>query len=154
MDVFTDGSCVNNGKSNARAGCGIVWPNNEFEPLSFKIPKEESQTNNRAEFIASIIAMEQMMTIDPSGEKVLNIFTDSKLLINTATKWINGWKNNNWTKKSKGDIANIDLVKRIDELINKRVVKWTYVKAHTSGTDYNSQWNSVADKLARDSADL
>ena len=28
--VFTDGSCVNNGKSNARAGCGIVWPNEEF----------------------------------------------------------------------------------------------------------------------------
>ena len=29
--VFTDGACSNNGASIAKAGCGVYFPNNEFE---------------------------------------------------------------------------------------------------------------------------
>ena len=35
--VFTDGSCINNGKSSCKAGYGVYFPNKEFKDVSLPI---------------------------------------------------------------------------------------------------------------------
>lgn len=51
--IFTDGSCRNNGKSNACAGYGVLYPNKEYENVSepFTI---KPITNQRANYMRYI----------------------------------------------------------------------------------------------------
>jgi ribonuclease HI len=155
MDLvcFTDGACSANGKKNAKAGFAVVWPSAEEYNHSQRL-LGDLQTNNRAEYSAVIHALEQAnQIIDPSGEKNLHIYTDSMLLIKTVTEWMGSWKKNNWKKKT-GDqiIANLDLVKTLDEYISKRPnVTFHHVKAHTKKMDWESIYNAKVDKMATDS---
>jgi ribonuclease HI len=50
--VYTDGACSNNGRSNAIAGIGIFFGNNDPRNVSKRI--EGKQTNNTAEMLAII----------------------------------------------------------------------------------------------------
>uniref|UniRef100_A0A915DL85 Ribonuclease H n=1 Tax=Ditylenchus dipsaci TaxID=166011 RepID=A0A915DL85_9BILA len=59
--VYTDGACSNNGKrwgSNAaKAGYGVFW--GDGHPDNTSAPVEGEATNNRAEYTAVIIALQQ-----------------------------------------------------------------------------------------------
>lgn len=147
--VFTDGSAIGNGKKSAKAGYAAVFPNHPH--LTCAKPLEGTvQTNNRAEFMACIYALEAADTHDPERRETLHVYTDSQLLINTVTKWMSGWKRKGW-KKSTGDpIMNQDLVERLDALLSHgRKVTWTHVEAHTGKSDWMSTWNDTVDKMAR-----
>ena len=52
MKVFTDGSCINNGKPNAIAGIGIYFGELDTRNVSSRI--DGKQTNNTAELTAVI----------------------------------------------------------------------------------------------------
>ena len=148
--VFTDGSALNNGAKNCKAGYACVWP--EHRELDFSEPIPQG-TNNRAEYLAVIKAIETADgVLDTAFEKTLVIYTDSMLLINTITKWMGGWKRNSWRKRDGHPIANPDLVKRLDELMGRRRVSLRHVRAHTGGTDYESRYNDVADRMAKEAA--
>lgn len=152
LRCFTDGSCFSNGKKNAKAGFAILWPDAEEYNHAQRL-YGDIQTNNRAEYSAVIHALEQVENIIDVGiTKTLHIYTDSMLLIQTCTEWMSLWKKNNWRKKT-GDhvIANLDLVKKLDELISKRKVIFHHVKAHTNKTDWESINNAKVDKMAQDS---
>jgi ribonuclease HI len=125
--VFTDGACVNNGYPTARASWACVWPDSPELDVCGLLEGSE-QTNNRAEFMAAIKALE-------SSQGPLHIFTDSMLLLKIGQ--------HEWQAKK-----NLDLVRRLNDLTRERQVKWTHVKAHTGGKDYNSVWNAVADDRA------
>jgi ribonuclease HI len=118
-------------------------------------PEAENVTNNRAEYSALIAAIETGRRIDEDighkGTKLL-FYTDSQLLINTATKWIQSWKNKGWRKADGERVLNLDLVVKIDELLKERRVEFKHVRAHTGGTDWMSTWNAKADELARAAA--
>jgi ribonuclease HI len=150
LAVFTDGSAIANGRKNARAGYAMVWPNHP-EYTAGKPLVDSLKTNNRAEFMACIDALTTADTIDPGRTQTLYIFTDSMLLINTVTKWRQGWKRNGWKKASGEPIMNRDLVERLDTLLNgsPRQVVWRHVEAHTNKTDWQSIWNAKADELAK-----
>ncbi len=145
--VFTDGACSNNGSSRARAGYGVVWPYNRMLDVSKRLQGAE-QTNNRAEFTALIEAQKIADKIDPTQEKPLYIYTDSELLVNSITKWLPGWKRNNWKKSDKKPVLNQDLLKEIDG--NPRPLVFKHVRAHTGRQDWESIHNDEADRLARD----
>jgi ribonuclease HI len=149
--VFTDGSAIGNGKTNAKAGYAMVWPNHPHLTTS-KPLQGTPKTNNRAEFMACIDALEALQQEDPRGDQPLHVYTDSMLLINTVTKWIKGWKKNGWKKASGDEVQNLDLVKRLDELLTQRKATWTHVEAHTGNNDWMSMWNDKADKLAKSAA--
>jgi ribonuclease HI len=145
--VFTDGACSNNGSSRARAGYGVVWPYNHKFNVSKRLQGSE-QTNNRAEFTALIEAQKIADKIDPTHEKPLYVYTDSELLINSITKWLPGWKRNDWKKSDKKPVLNQDLLKEIDG--NPRPLVFKHVRAHTGRQDWESIHNEEADCLARD----
>jgi ribonuclease HI len=97
--------------------------------------------------MAAIAAMERT----PLDEK-LTVYTDSKLLVSTMTSWLAGWKRNGWIKSDKKPVANLDLVKRLDELALsfETPIVWTWGKAHTKGVDYVTCGNRIVDKMATD----
>ena len=95
------------------------------------------------ELIASIQALKFIKI-----KSKINIFTDSKYLIDGISIWIKSWKLNNWRTKNNKNVKNSDLWKELDELESFHTIKWTWVKGH-SGDKYNDE----ADMLARDQAE-
>jgi ribonuclease HI len=85
--------------------------------------------------------------IDPSRERPLYVYTDSELLINSVTKWLPGWKRNDWKKSNRKPVLNQDLLKGIDA--NPRPLIFKHVRAHTGRRDWESMYNEEADRLAR-----
>lgn len=154
ISVFTDGSCIQNtrGKKDARpAGYACVFPEYPSYNHSAKLLGNE-KTNNRAEFSACIAAFQIAAQIDPKMQKLLYVYTDSELLINSLTKWLPGWKSKNWKKADGTAVKNIDLLKSLDEHMKTRVVVFRHVRAHTGKTDWQSVHNDMADKLAKKAA--
>lgn len=148
--VFTDGSAIGNGRKDAKAGYAVVWPNHTHLTRGYELTAVEGpKTNNRAEFLAAIRAIELADTVDPDRHETLHIYSDSMLLINTATKWRGAWKRNGWRKADGKEIMNRDLVERLDALLSKRKVAWNHVEAHTGKDDWKSVWNAKVDELAR-----
>ena len=69
--------------------------------------------------------------------------TDSKLCVDTITKWAPGWERKGWTKKG-GDIKNLELVQELLALVRARPgcgLEW--IAAHAA-----HRWNEYADSLA------
>lgn len=145
--VFTDGSCPSNGQHKT-AGYAAVFPYHEFLYTGGKLLNKNA-TNNRAEYTAFIVACDRAELIDPDRNKTLHVYTDSNILIQTATIWIKKWRKNGWRKSDGTLIANMDLVKEINNIMLTRKVQFTHVKAHTNNSDWKSTWNDIADKMAR-----
>ena len=144
--VFTDGACSNNGRKNARAGIGIYFGPNDKRNISERI--EGIQTNNRAELLA-ILEVFNILETEMKCQKNIIIYTDSKYSINCFTNWAKKWEKDNWTKKSKGDIVNLDLVKKGYRLFNEyQNVSMEHIRAHSNKSDEYSLGNNFADELA------
>lgn len=132
--IYTDGACPNNQNQDLReAGIGVWFGHNDARNLSERLPGER-QTNQRAEVWAAIRALQST----PISTKV-EIRSDSKYLINSATQWISGWKKQNWPNR----IQNLDLMVQLDQLISGRDILWTYVPGHSG-----IEGNEMADQLA------
>ena len=95
------------------------------------------------ELIASIEALKYIKT-----KSKINLFTDSKYIIDGIKVWIKNWKLNNWKTKTNKDVKNLDLWKELDDLHSFHSVQWTWVKGH-SGDKYNDE----VDLLARSEAE-
>lgn len=150
---FTDGSCIGNGKKGAKAGYAVVYPEHPEYDLSEPLTAGPA-TNNRAEYMAVIRAIETADLINPGRNLILRVYTDSALLVNSLTKWRKGWKAKGWKKADGTPVMNLDLLQRLDDQMGQRVVLFHHVRAHTGGKDYNSVHNDRADKLARAACDL
>lgn len=154
INVFTDGSCIQNAKNKNSvrpAGYACVFPEHPKYSYAAKLEGKE-KTNNRAEFTACVVALQIADKIDPKHEKTLKVFTDSELLINSVTKWLSGWKAKNWKKADGSPVKNVDLLKVLDSLMTKRKVVFKHVRAHTGKNDWESINNDLADKMAKKAA--
>ena len=141
--VYTDGACINNGKSNAQAGIGIFFGQDDPRNLSQKIIGPQ-QTNNIAELTA-ILQTYYIIENDIINGKKIIIVSDSIYAIRCVTTYGNKCNLKNWQV----DIPNKELVKKTYELyINKNNVRFMHVKAHTNNIDIHSIGNANADKLA------
>ena len=143
--IYTDGSCINNGKANAKAGIGIFFNDDDERNLSEPLDSSMKQTNNTAELCAIIKAIK----IVKDDNKKYIIYKDSNYSIlcsKNYEKWIK-------TKKE-SEIPNIELVKELFTLIRRYPIQLEYIEAHTSKEDIHSYGNDKADKLANNSIGL
>lgn len=85
VEVYTDGSCINNGTKKARAGLGVYF--GEDHPLNISAPVSGRATNNCGEIQAATKAIQIAHSM---GVKKLAIKTDSQFVINSVTKWMQG----------------------------------------------------------------
>jgi len=159
LSVFTDGSCLNNGKKNSAGAIGIFFKDNDPDNFGQAIDNEGNKiTNQTMELLAAIQALKiinDKIQKQEINQNIIYIYTDSLYLINSMTKWYKSWETNNW-KNSKGkDVENIDLIKLLYELKSKHITIFKHVRSHQNEpTDKNSDkyftWygNYMADKLA------
>lgn len=148
INVFTDGSTIHNGKPYARGGYAAVFP--EYPEYTTSKPLGHGATNNRAEYLACLLAFGICDVIDPTRHRTLVVYTDSNLLIQSLTKWLPSWKRNNWKKHDGGNVANQDLLVQLDTCMGQRNIVMRHVRAHTGKTDWVHHWNDIADKMARE----
>lgn len=132
--VFTDGSAEPN---PGPGGWGAVWVA-DGEILDEAWGHEPHTTNNRMELTAILRGIELV----PEGTPTI-VYSDSRLAVDTVTKWAEGWARSGWRRKT-GPVSNLDLVRPLHEALQRRPeieVRW--IKAHAG-----SRWNEYADALA------
>lgn len=146
--VYTDGACSGNGTTSSSGGIGVhfpEWPNMQLQEA---LPPHPPPTNNRAELLAVLRALQQCDVIDPSRTWPVLIKSDSQLVCNTLNSWMASWKKRGWLKSDRKTPLNLDLLQQLDNLMSPRNVTLRHVRAHTSGRDEDSLHNAVADRLA------
>lgn len=151
--VYTDGSCVRNGKASAKAGFACVFPDHPDLSGGWPLADGVVPTSNRAEFAGFIRAAEIADKIDGTAadaaqRRTLLVVTDSQLLQNCVMRWIAAWRKKGWKKADGAQVANLDMCKKIAEICDKRAVVVKHVKSHTDGDDVDSKGNARADALA------
>jgi len=133
INIWTDGACSGN---PGPGGWGVLikYYNSE-KKLS---GSEKNTTNNRMEMLAVINALQFI-----DNKSSINLFTDSKYVKDGITKWIHGWKKNNWRNSQKKEVKNKDLWIELDTLSQKHRINWIWVKGHSGNVE-----NDIADELA------
>ena len=136
--VYTDGSCLNNGKLNARAGGGIWLEEGSQHNRRIRIPGP-NQSNQVGEIAAVVVALEKMPNYTP-----LIIKTDSKYVIEGLTTHLKKWIDQGWI-----GIKNSEWFKRAAFLLRRRTAptRFKWVKGHNGELG-----NEQSDKLAKEGA--
>ena len=137
--IYTDGGC----RGNPGVGGWGVWLRYKDHDKKIK-GAEQNTTNNKMELTASIKALEALTSSDIS----VDLYTDSKYVIQGINEWIDNWKAKNWKNANKKTVKNIELWKRLDELNQKFSINWHWVKGHSDDTG-----NDMADSLANEAMD-
>ena len=134
VELFTDGACSGN---PGPGGWGAILRAGTTEKeLS---GGDKATTNNRMEMMAVIQGLAALKM--PSA---VTLYTDSKYVMDGATKWIKNWKKNGWKTADKKPVKNDDLWKRLDAARLRHDVDWRWVKGHAG-----HELNERADALAR-----
>tara|TARA_B100000686_G_scaffold343162_1_gene423513 strand:- start:2290 stop:2736 length:447 start_codon:yes stop_codon:yes gene_type:complete len=139
--IYTDGACIGNPGPGGWAA--IIIEENEKKEL---FGGEKLTTNNRMELTAAIKALEFCTKQDEKqlSLKQIKIYTDSNYVKDGITVWINKWEKNNWKTADKKNVKNVDLWKKLKELIKTKQIEWIWVKGHSQ-----NQMNDLADELAK-----
>lgn len=130
--VYTDGSCYPN--PNGNGGWGYIVLANEEAVRTMK-GSEKNTTNNRMELMAILRALESF----EDGEDVL-IMSDSQYCVNSMMVWMRKWR-----RKQFSGVKNTDLMKAIDNEMQRLNVKAEWVRGHNG-----NKWNEAADSLAEE----
>ena len=73
----------------------------------------------------------------------IEIFTDSKYVMDGITEYIKKWKVNGWKTASKKPVKNTDLWTQLDALNVHHSIRWNWVQGHSGHRE-----NDIADELA------
>lgn len=131
--IYTDGACSGN-PGPGGWGAYLKWNGHEKELSGGEV----ETTNNRMEMMAVIKALEAL-----KKNSTVQLYTDSKYVLQGATEWLDGWKARGWKGANKKPVKNQDLWQQIDSLIQQHSVEFFWVKGH-SGDENNER----VDKLA------
>lgn len=143
--VYTDGSCINNGKPNAKAGIGIFFGMNDPRNVSRRV--EGKQSNNTGELTAIIEAI-KILHKEIKSDLAVVIVTDSEYAIKCAVSYGKKMASIDWKPKDK-TIPNLELVKELYTITsNYKNISFMHIEAHTDKKDRHSFGNHNADLLA------
>ena len=87
--------------------------------------------------LQALIGAFELLPADPQ----VDVISDSRLCVNTITKWAPAWRAAGWRRKT-GTIKNIELVKELLSLAEEHPgcrLKW--VRGHAG-----NRWNEYADR--------
>ena len=106
VQIFTDGACKGN---PGPGGWGALLRKGTTEKEMSGA--EADTTNNRMEMTAAIEALSALKR--PCS---VDLYTDSKYLIDGITKWLPGWQKRGWKTADKKPVKNEDLWRRLASL--------------------------------------
>ena len=134
LKIYTDGACSGN---PGKGGWAAIILNSDSNQTHIS-GSEVKTTNNRMELMAPIMALKKI-----KKKSEITIYTDSKYVKDGITDWIKKWKLNNWKNSSKKPVKNKDLWIKLDNLCDKHIVIWRWVKAHAG-----NKYNNLVDEMA------
>ena len=108
INIYTDGACSGN---PGPGGWGAYIDNAGL--ITELSGREEDTTNNRMELKAVIEALNSF-----TSKTNLNLYTDSKYVMDGSSKWIENWKKNGWKTAQKKAVKNQDLWIELDKLVH------------------------------------
>ena len=135
--IYTDGACKGN-PGIGGWGAVLIWQKQE-KHLS---GRADDTTNNRMELTAVIEALNHL-----KRPMMVTLYTDSTYVKDGITKWLQGWKRNNWRTSAKKPVKNQDLWQALDDACTRHDISWHWVKGHS-----DNRYNNIADQLASDAA--
>ena len=157
INVFTDGSTLNNQSKELRKGGIGVWFG-EDDNRNISVPLSDNFgnkiTNQVAELIACTLAIETIISTENIGKKTINIYTDSMYIVDSINKWSKNWVKNNWKKSDGKQVDNIQLIKKLYYYSLNLKTKFIHVRSHQKEPEKSDPkyfiWygNKKADELA------
>jgi ribonuclease HI len=132
--IYTDGACSGN---PGPGGWGAVLRYGDV--VKELHGGERSTTNNRMELLAAISALEAL-----TRPVRVQLYTDSRYVLDGITKWLPGWQRNGWQTAAKKPVKNVDLWQRLVAAMAPYDITWHWVKGHNGDPG-----NERADELAR-----
>ncbi|MEP3420498.1 MAG: ribonuclease HI [Erythrobacter sp.] len=138
VEIFTDGACKGN---PGPGGWGALLRKGDHEKEL--CGGEADTTNNRMELKAAIEGLSALT--EPCA---VDLYSDSKYVLDGMTKWVEGWKRRGWVNASKKPVRNSDLWHQLIDAAARHQVTWHWVKGHSGHPE-----NERVDKLASDEAD-
>jgi ribonuclease HI len=134
IDIFTDGAC--SGNPGPGGWAAILRLGGRERELS---GGEDQTTNNRMELMAVIRALEALKL--PS---TVRLHTDSRYVMDGASKWLKNWKANGWKTADKKPVKNEDLWRALEAAMTEHTIAWKWIAGHSGHAE-----NDRADALAR-----
>ena len=138
IKIYTDGACRGN---PGRGGWGVLIINGQESKKIFGGIIET--TNNEMELTAAIKGLESF-----NSPTDLDLYTDSKYVMDGINDWIHNWKRNGWKTANKKPVKRSNLWMELDKLNSFHDVKWYWVKGHSGDIG-----NDMADELANQGID-
>ena len=150
MVIYTDGSCLGNGKSVNSGGFGVVVLDNDEKLLYNYSKRSENTTNNREELKAILYSfLNYGVNINNplygfNNYDIPIVYSDSNYCVQTFNEWMFNWARNGWTKSDHKQPENLDLIQAYYDWYQKGYrIDLRKVKGHSG-----NKWNEIADNLA------
>ncbi len=138
VTIHTDGACRGN---PGPGGWGATLEHGDKQRQLYG--GELDTTNNRMELTAVIKALEALRF-----KCQIELYTDSKYVLQGITEWMANWKKRNWRTAGKKPVKNVDLWQKLDALVIEHDINWHWVKGHSGHPG-----NELADQLANKGID-
>lgn len=144
LKLYTDGACSNNGGNNSVGGWAYIIIDENENIIAQGYGAEYNTTNNIMEYTAMLKGLTAIDKIfhEEKYNCLVECYTDSALLYNTLTQWIEGWRANGWKRKS-GPIKNLELVKALYPFTKCEYFHFNHVRGHAG-----DKWNELCDTEA------
>jgi len=137
--MYTDGAC--RGNPGPGGWAALLIAGKERKELS---GAEAATTNNRMELMAAISGLEGL-----KRRCAVQLYTDSKYVLQGATEWLTQWKARGWRTASRQPVKNQDLWERLDAAVAAQDIEWHWVRGHSG-----HEGNEFVDQLANRAIDL
>ena len=164
--IYSDGSVINNGKPYASGGIGVFFRDNDSRNVSEKFTISPI-TTPRSEMYAVYKGLEKFIL--DKGKKFflqkkytteeIHVYSDSSYVVKSMNSWIKNWKRNGWKNRKGESVLNIDILIKLDNVINaikpQVRTRFFHINSHMPppsdkyGLDYQHWYgNKMADELA------
>lgn len=151
-DFYTDGAATMkkvNGEYVREAG-GWAFAFKDNGNIYCSSGHEDHTTNQAMELRAIYEALLYYWKyyFSPSAATTLKIYSDSAYSINICTTWRFGWKRNEWQRKGNKPIENLEIIKKIDELLDEMNVGFNNVEFVKVKGHNGDEMNELVDQFA------
>ena len=146
--IYTDGACRGNGRARNK-GAWAAWlttHNDAGESRELMLSKGTRDTTNQAMELTAVVAgLAGLKKPTP-----VTVVTDSRWVIDGATKWIPKWIARGWKKADGREPKHLELWAALNDLLNIHDVRFRHVRGHTGNTGNekaDAECNRVMDNM-------
>lgn len=137
--IFTDGAAKGN-PGPGGWGAVLLYSDRVQEIGAGK----DNTTNNEMELKAVVEALK----VVSDSKKHLEIYSDSKYVVQGATNWVFNWMKNGWKTMNKTEVLHKELWQELISLTKDKEIEWHKISGHVGLIG-----NECADKIASDFGD-